>query len=196
MRTARLSDARRKLIVGFWAVSVAVILTLIWLNRDSLSVAYFEGWMRDHFFLASLIYVLLLSVRGVFLIPSTPLLFAGIVVFPPFWVWSLNMVGIVTSSTIVYTLVHWVGVDIMVRARYRERVVQLRGLMERFGIPVIVGWSLFPFVPTDVIVYTASTVRMQLWKCLLGVLIGEGILNGIYVVTGQGILALLQASAL
>ncbi len=35
-------------------------------------------------------------------------------------------------------------------------------------------------VPTDLIIYVASTLKIPLWKCLLGVLFGEGALNAFY----------------
>ena len=36
-------------------------------------------------------------------------------------------------------------------------------------------------VPTDLVIYVASTLKIPLWKCLLGVLLGEGALNAFYI---------------
>ena len=43
------------------------------------------------------------------------------------------------------------------------------GLLERHGLPIVIGWSFFPLLPTDAVVYVAGVVRMPLPKVLLGV---------------------------
>ena len=46
------------------------------------------------------------------------------------------------------------------------------------------GWSVFPFVPTDVICYVAGTLRMHLGKFMLGVTLGEIPIVAFYVAGG------------
>ena len=184
------SNRSRVVALFIWGSVAATVLTL-WLSFGRhLSPAVFADWVNGNLVLASLVYTLLLSVRGIFLVPSTPLLFAGIVVFPPTLVWILNMVGILTSSTIVYLLVRSFGFDYLARSKYQKTTRRLSHLMDEHGEKVIVGWSFFPAVPTDVIIYTAATVRLSLLRCLVAVAIGEGILITLYVATGQGLLEL------
>ena len=52
------------------------------------------------------------------------------------------------------------------------------------GFWIVVGWSLFPFVPTDIVCYVAGTLRMQLGKFMLGVTIGEIPIVAFYVAGG------------
>ncbi|MCH8553335.1 MAG: VTT domain-containing protein [Natronospirillum sp.] len=174
-----------------WASVAALVLTLIFLFRDQLTAEQVTGWFADNLLLASLAYTLILCMRGIFLIPSTPLLFMGIAVFPAAWVWSLNMIGIIISSAIVYLMVRSFGFDYLVRERYRARAVQLSRLMQKHGEPVIIGWSFFPVVPTDVIIYCAATLRLSLTRCLIAVGIGEGILITFYVAGGNQLLTIL-----
>ena len=192
MNLRLLRDNRSRYVaLAIWAAVAAVVLLLwAWFGRN-FSPELFADWVNGNLLLASLLYTLLLSVRGIFLVPSTPLLFAGILVFPGPLVWGLNMIGILTSSAIVYGMVRSVGVDYLVREKYREVTRRLSRLMHRHGEKVIVGWSFFPAVPTDVIVYTAATLRLSLPRCLLAVAIGEGILITLYVSTGQGLMALI-----
>ncbi len=187
-----ISRHQREWVIGLWLALIATVLSAVWWFRDVLTVDNFADWINAHFLLASLIYTVLLSFRGLFLVPSTPLLLAGIVVFPSGWVWSLNMIGILTSSAIVYLMVRFVGFDFMVREKYRQQAERLHDVMERRGLPIIILWSCFPLVPTDAIIYAAATLRMTLYKCLLGVAIGEGILITLYVTTGRGVMGWLQ----
>ena len=179
--------------LAIWLTVAATVLTLFLVFRHQLTADGVQQWFRDNLLLASVIYGLALSVRGVFLIPSTPLLFMGIAVFPPVWVWGLNMIGILTSSTIVYLLVRGFGFDYLVRERYQARARQLSRLMQKHGEPVIIGWSFFPAVPTDVIIYCAATLRLSLVRCLIAVGIGEGILITFYVARGNQLLNFFNA---
>lgn len=174
-----------------WASAAALVLGLFLMFRHHLQTEGIQQWLQNNLLLASLIYTLMLSVRGVFLVPSTPLLFMGIAVFPPVLVWSLNMIGILTSSAIVYVMVRGFGFDYLVRERYAARARQLSRLMEKHGEPVIIGWSFFPAVPTDVIIYCAATLRLSLVRCLVAVGIGEGILITFYVAGGNQLMAML-----
>ena len=45
--------------------------------------------------------------------------------------------------------------------------------MRRRGLAIVVGWSVFPFVPTDAICYVAGTLRMPIGRFLLGVTLGK-----------------------
>ena len=56
--------------------------------------------------------------------------------------------------------------------------------MNQKGFWLVVGWSAFPFVPTDVICYVAGTLRMQLGKFAAGVALGEVPIVGFYVWAG------------
>lgn len=186
-----LGQRGRLVALVIWATVAATALSLFLAFQHHLSAESVRGWFDDNLLLASAVYTLLLSVRGVFLVPSTPLLFIGIAVFPGPLVWTMNMVGILTSSALVYTLVRGFGFDYMLREKYEARTRQLSGLMRKHGVPVIIGWSFFPVVPTDVIIYTAATLRMSLMRCLMAVGIGEGVLITFYVAGGATLLAFL-----
>ena len=53
--------------------------------------------------------------------------------------------------------------------------------LSKYELPVIVVWSMAPFLPTDVICYLAGTARVNVGKFVLGVLVGEGIICAVYI---------------
>jgi uncharacterized membrane protein YdjX (TVP38/TMEM64 family) len=142
----------------------------------------------NYYFAAILIYFLILSFRGLTLIPSTPLLLAGILTFEPAELFIVNMAGILVSSSIVYHFSSYLGFDTYFEKKYSKQTRQLRRKLTDKELPIIIGWSFFPLVPTDLIVYVSSTFRINVFKCLLGILIGEGILNAIYIYSARMIL--------
>lgn len=171
---------KRKTFVA-WVLVVAVVLTLYLTHQDRIDVEWIRGAVHDNRFLIIPFYLLLLSVLGLAFIPSTPFAIAGVFLFDPVLAYGLNLAGIVTSSTIVYHFAEFLGLRAAFQARYPGRTEKVLRALDRKELPIIVGWSFFPVVPTDLIIYVASTLKIPLWKCLLGVLIGEGALNAFYI---------------
>ena len=164
-----------------WLLLVAVALTLFFTNQDRIDVELIRGVVHDNRFLIVPFYLLLLSFLGLTFIPSTPFAILGVVLFDPFFAYLLNLVGIVTSSTIVYHFAGFLGLPEVFETKYPDKTQKVRKALDRKELPIIALWSFTPVVPTDLIIYVASTLKVPLWKCLLGVLIGEGTLNAFYI---------------
>lgn len=163
-----------------WILAVAVLLTLYFTHRDQIDVELIRGVVEDRRSLVVPFYLLLLSLLGLTFIPSTPFAIAGVFLFDPALAYLLNLAGIVTSSTIVYHFTRFLGFRYLLEARYPTETRRVQEALSRKELPIIIGWSFFPVVPTDLIIYVASTLKIPLWKCLLGVLVGEGALNAFY----------------
>ena len=164
-----------------WISIVLIILTIYFFNQDKFDINLLKTFTYNNRFLVMASYLLLLSVLGLFFIPSTPFAIAGLLLFAPAEAYLLNMIGIITSSTIVYYYARFLGLDNALESRYPKKIVKLKKALEDKELPIISGWSFFPIVPTDLIIYVSSTLRIPIWKCILGVLIGEGILNALYI---------------
>jgi uncharacterized membrane protein YdjX (TVP38/TMEM64 family) len=164
-----------------WLVLVAVVLSLYFTNRETIDVDLVRRLVHENKLVVVPAYLLLLSSLGLIFIPSTPFAFAGVLLFHPEVAYVLNLVGIVTSSTVVYHFARFLGLRQGFERRYPGKLQKVQAALENKELPIMVGWSFFPVVPTDLIIYVASTLRIPLWKCILGVLIGEGTLNAVYI---------------
>ncbi len=171
----------KKKTFAIWVVFVAVVLTLYFLNRDRIDVDFLRGIVHNNRFLIIPFYLLILSLLGLTFIPSTPFAIAGVFLFDPNLAYFLNLIGIITSSTIVYHFAGFLGLREAFESKYPKKTGRVRAALSRKELPIIIGWSFFPVVPTDLIIYVGSTLKIPLWKCLLGVLIGEGALNAFYI---------------
>ena len=118
------------------------------------------------------------------ILPSTPLVLAGMLVFPPALLYVVNFICIFTSSTIVYYWSGYVGCGEYFHKKYPQRLGQLKHALQERELSVIILWGFFPAVPTDMICYVSETLNIKLWKCLLGVAIGEGMICAIYIFGG------------
>jgi len=164
-----------------WIVLVATALVLYFTHRETLDVEVFRSLVHQNRALVLPVYLLVLSLLGLTFIPSTPFAIGGVLLFPPGWAYLINLVGILTSSTIVYHFARFLGIGTAFELRYPREAGRVKEALSKKELPIIVGWSFFPVVPTDLVIYIASTLKVPLWKCLLGVLVGEGALNALYI---------------
>ena len=177
----------------FWGLAIAFALYLYaqFLVRDLTRTIAFFSWLAQSQGNALIVlYVAVLCLRGLLLIPSTPLLFIGIALFPPWMAYALNMIGILASSWLVILVVRHMSLGPRLERKLSRhpKADHLKRQTQKHGLPVVVGWSFFPFAPTDLIVYIGTLVRIRTASILSGVMIGEAALNAIYVFGGHRLL--------
>ena len=58
--------------------------------------------------------------------------------------------------------------------KYPQKIVWLnKKLNQKAGFLFVIGWCLFPIVPTDLVCYVAGTTKMNYAKYILAVTLGE-----------------------
>jgi len=134
------------------------------------------------------VYLLLGAVRGFTLIPSTTLVLAALAFFPPGPLLAATLVGIAISSTSIYFCSSALRLDERLAKRHPVQIARITDLINRYELPIIIGWSFFPLAPTDLICYVCGVLRVRFWTFLVGVTIGEGAICAIYIYGGDQIL--------
>ena len=140
-------------------------------------------------------YVLLSMLRGIALVPSTPVVLAGGILFPEaIWlVLAVSMLGIVLSATLLYRFPGYGGYDAWLETKHPEHIARLRvHLVKPRAQWFVALWAVTPVVPTDLICYVAGLVRMPFRRMILGIVIGELPLVTAYILLGRrlaGVLA-------
>ncbi len=179
------------------------ILTVVWLLLlcGALYVYFFHAdffqnqldqMNRTSSYFAYAFLLFLGSVRGFTLIPVTYLIILGLLFFPPLPLFVVTLAGILISSASVYYFFDFLNLDTLFEKKYSAYIGRARMALERNGLPIIIGWSAFPFLPTDVICYVCGTLEIDIKKLMLGVFIGEGIISGIYIFFGSHFLGYLH----
>lgn len=147
-------------------------------------LANFSGWIW-------LTYIVISAVRGLTLLPSTPLVIAGTLLFPerPFTVLAVSMAGIVISSTMIYYFSDLLGFTDYFERQDPRRAARIRARLEHpLGSIFVAAWAFFPLVPTDLVCYLAGVTRMRFWKFILAIVIGELVLCVFYIFLGGSLL--------
>lgn len=133
------------------------------------------------------IYIAVSLLRGLFLIPSTPFILAGAILFPeqPWTVFTISIIGVVVGSSLVYYMSDALGFSEKLERKYPKKIDNWhRRLNSPWAASIVVAWSFFPLVPTDVICYVAGIVKMPYRILITGVIIGELVLIYLYVFYG------------
>ena len=167
---------RIRLVAFVLWVLLAVSLSVLYLARpDLLDPEHLVGILRGSGQPVLLGYVALSIVRAFTVVPSTVLIIVGTLLFPgrPVFVMVSSLGGVVVSALLIYYFFEFLGLRELFERRHAERVRWLERQMNAKGFWLVVGWSAFPFVPTDVICYVAGTLRMQVVKFACGVGLGE-----------------------
>ena len=120
-------------------------------------------------------YVVLSVLRPITLIPSTLLIVVGTLLFPDlkWFVMISSLAAVVASAVLIYYFFEFLGLGDLFERKHAKHVRWLETQMNQKGFWLVVGWSMFPFVPTDVICYVAGPLRMHVGKFALGVTLGE-----------------------
>ena len=144
----------------------------------------FQGWIW-------FLYLLMSVLRGFTLLPSTPLIIAGTILFPgqQWAVFAVSLIGIALSSTMIYYFSEFLGFDDFFDEHKPELTHNIRRRLEHpLGFLFVAAWAFFPLVPTDLVCYLAGTTRMSFWRFIAAVLIGEAILCAVYIFFGGSLL--------
>lgn len=167
-----------------WLAVVITSLSLYFFFPQLFAPDNIRQFFSDNLALGLLGYFVISTVRGFTLIPSTPIVLAGVLVFPPWPLFLVNQLAVYSSSAIVYFMARQFRFDHYFHEHYPRQVERLTALLRRRELIVISTWGFIPVVPSDMIVYVCSVLRIRLWKTLLGVSIGEGIICAIYIFGG------------
>jgi uncharacterized membrane protein YdjX (TVP38/TMEM64 family) len=164
-----------------WIALLVVTLVLYIVKRDFFDISFLREHVSDHRAPVIFLYLMILTFIGLTVIPSTPFAIAGVILFPPMTAYIINLIGIITSSLVVYYFTKYLRLDIWLESKYPSKIEKINNALRKKELPIIAGWSFLPVVPTDLIIYVSSTLKIPFWKCVLGVIIGEGTLNACYI---------------
>ncbi|MDO8520992.1 MAG: VTT domain-containing protein [bacterium] len=180
----------RKLLVGGWLLIVCVALYVRFFYPEFFRNEL-EGAFNVSIYFGYALFLILGCVRGFTLIPSTTLIILGFFFFPPLPLFLLTMAGIIVSSWFVYHFSNRIYLHEYFDRKHPTQVARAKQLLEKHQMLILIGWSFFMLLPTDLLAYVCGTMRVRVSRFILGVAIGEGLVCGIYIFLGRQLLTYL-----
>lgn len=177
----------RRVLTSVWLAGATAALYVYFFRREALE-DFLGNAATSSAMAGGAVYLLLCCLRGFTLVPATSLVLIGLVFFDPWPLFLLTLVGGLVSSTCIYYFAEALHLDELLREKHGKYLDYLRGLLERYGLPIVIGWSFFPLTPTDAVCYLAGVIRMRLATLLVGVAIGKGAICALYIYLGDSML--------
>lgn len=133
-----------------------------------------------------LVYFLLSLLRGIFLLPSTPFVLAGVILFPnqPILVFLVSLFGITITAIYLFYASIFLEFGVLFSNKQLSKSQKITKKLDKHGFWIVLVWSFFPLVPTDLISYIAGSIKMNFTKYITGIVLGESILIGVYIYFG------------
>lgn len=182
----------KRIILIFWLILVFCFLGFYLFNLEAFTPEKISNFLSNNQTSLLILYIFISLIRGLFFIPSTPFVFAGIILFPNhlFWVYLISLLGVCCSASFIYYFANYLELNKLIfKGDSKVKDVSLK--INQFGFWIVLGWSFFPIVPTDLICYVAGITKMKYWKFILALFLGEAILIAIYVWFGDLVKALI-----
>jgi len=142
-----------------------------------------------------LIYIAFSVFRGLTLLPSTPLVIAGTLLFPQqsFLVLIVSIIGILLSSSMIYFFSEYLGFSDYFENHKPRLTHKIKARLEHpSGFAFVALWAFFPLVPTDLVCYLAGTTKMNYVEFIIAVFVGELVLCSFYIYFGGAIMNLMH----
>ena len=177
----------KRVTAAFWACCIVFCIFLYFSQPDNFTPSHIADLLLRYKGIALLLYAAVSTIRGFTLLPSTPLVIAGTLIFPrdPYLVLAVSIGGILLSSTMIYFFSDWLGFRDFFDTKRAQLTERIRTQLEKpAGVFFVFFWSFFPLVPTDAVCYVAGTSRMAFRKFILAVFLGEMILCSFYIFFG------------
>ncbi len=184
---ARAGSILRKVCLTIWITALAAGLIAYLLAPHLFTPGNIAEALRGFEGRIWIVYIAMSMLRGFTLLPSTPLVLAGTLLFPEraLAVFVVSLVGIGVSSATIYYLSEHLGFADYFDAHNPRLTASVRRRLEHpFGLVFVAAWAFFPLVPTDLVCYIAGSVRLNFGRFVGAVLAGEAVLCWLYVFGG------------
>jgi uncharacterized membrane protein YdjX (TVP38/TMEM64 family) len=180
----------KTVIYFLWILIIIGLGIYFFLNPDIISADYLVSFIQKFQNEMLIIYTVLSLLRGFFLIPSTPFVIGGGLLFPDqlLLVLAISIIGVLFSATSLYYFSDLLGFSAYLEKKFPTKIKKLKNKLDSPKSTLLVaGWSIFPLVPTDIICYVTGILKTPFKNVLFGVFIGEIVLCSLYVYFGERI---------
>lgn len=177
----------KKVLRIVWACILISGLSFYLFFGHHLTATGIAQWVKEHNSYLLAFYCFICAARGLTLLPSTPFIFAGIILFPdsPGWLLAISLGCILLSSAIIYYASEYLGFGEYFENKHPKSTARMRKrLSKQGGFFFIAGWALFPFTPTDLMLYIAGSIKLPFPRIIIPLMIGEAIICSIYIFNG------------
>lgn len=180
----------KRIVTLIWCMFILVCLILYLVYAQDLSPENISGFLKNYEEGMMVLYLVLCTIRGLTMIPGTPFLLAGIILFKdsPFLLLAAFLASMLFTSALMFYMADKLGFARYFEDRYPEKIAAVRNKLNgKYGFLFILLWAFAPVTPTDLVCYVAGSIRMKFIKLIIPLLIGEAIICAFYIFNGKAL---------
>lgn len=172
----------RKYTISIWIIVLAIFWIYILNHREILDPKNFAALIQWFWSGAIIVYGLVFLFRWILLVPSTPLILVGMLLFPnsPHIVFIISMMGIIFSSLVIYRFSDLLWFDEYFE-EHNHNNKKMEYFINKYWFFAVAFWSFFLVLPTDLVCYIAGMVRMNIYKFIAWVFVWEGLIIWLFI---------------
>lgn len=172
----------RKYTISIWIIVLAIFWIYILNHREILDPKNFAALIQWFWSGAIIVYGLVFLFRWILLVPSTPLILVGMLLFPnsPHIVFIISMMGIIFSSLVIYRFSDLLWLDEYFE-EHNHNNKKMEYFINKYWFFAVAFWSFFLVLPTDLVCYIAGMVRMNIYKFIAWVFVWEGLIIWLFI---------------
>ncbi len=167
---------KTKLINLIWiSLAITAIISMRSLMANY-SLDEMQATVNDNFFVLLAAYMVLISIRGIFFIPTLPIIIVMAATLSPSLMFVVTLFASCCSCYLVCLAVDNMDMQKRLEKLPKKAVTKAQAWIQDIGIPAIAGWAFFPFVFTEIIVYLARISGIKRKQIVFAAGVGEGLL--------------------
>jgi uncharacterized membrane protein YdjX (TVP38/TMEM64 family) len=177
----------QKIGIAVWGGLILCTILLFVMRPDLLDGNNLKEYISQNSSELKVYFATICTLRCLTLIPATPFIVAGVLLFPDDldFVFIVVMTTILIAATIHFKLSRVLGFDDYLNRKFSSRMEKLKTGMQKRGFLYILLWTMAPFLPSDLAYYLAGISGMKFQKFILAVLLGGVTLSGVYIYMGK-----------
>lgn len=173
-----------------WICLLVTILLIYLFKPATFSIEGFKSFFHENESFIFIGYVILVLIRSLFFIPATVLLILGMALYPDdFWfLLIINLIGVLVGATLIYKAGKLFTAEDFFSAKHQKQLPKVKNKINEYGFGIVLLWSFFPLVPTDIVCYISGATHMKYLKFIVAVFAGEIVLISTYLYTGENLI--------
>lgn len=171
-----MKDTNKKILFYLFILANIALFIYAYLQDDFLDPQMLKYFLTgENFILSYLGYIILLTIRGLTLIPGTAFLLAGIYLFSVIEVFFAIQIAIIAYCFIIYNFAHKLNFKIP------QKILDYEAKIKNKEIPIIFSLCFVPGMSINVLIYFLTIIKIKLKNILIGIIAGTTITSMIYI---------------
>ncbi len=166
----------RNILYIFLLINIAWLLYFSFTDHNFINIEHIRDYLQwPHLVIALLLYVFFLTLRWLTLFPGTPLLFAGVLIFPKLYVIVAVEIAIFLYTLIIYKYSKLLDFQIP------KKLMDFKPKKERWQLLYIMSLCFIPGISMNGLAYYLSIQKIDLKNILLWMWLGTIITTTMYI---------------